>query len=143
MEKARTHYRVANGTSNAYADLQGGWAGEAAQALGATVGSKLFSDYANATALANEVYARWSNHEMATVGFGAVAPAARASPRTPTRWSRSSGTAPAWSRASPCGTRGLDGVSNPNDTNPNDGLVTVTPAQLFASQGDVTWGRVA
>ncbi|NLF67774.1 MAG: hypothetical protein GX575_01840 [Candidatus Anammoximicrobium sp.] len=36
--------------------------------------------------------------------------------------------------------RGSDGAGN--DGNPYDGLVTVTPQQIYESSGEISWGLV-
>jgi hypothetical protein len=138
VEKAFANYRTG---ANTYESIEGGWSSEIFNAWrGTGVGSAGFDSYANATALANDIYTRWvqgdvclgihnpngvtnvfGGHEYTVYGF--------------TR--DSSGNINGIVLRNPWG---YDGAGN--DSNTSDGLVTVTPAQLFAMNGTVEYGRV-
>ena len=140
VEKAYAHYRTG---ANSYASLEGGWSVHVNRAFGSTAaGEKAISSYSSATALANDIYTRWNSFQAVTIGFAGGSVAA-GSPLVNnhmyTVWSvtrNSAGVVTSITLRNPWGTDGggNDGV--------NDGLITVTPAQLFGSTGRVNWGRV-
>ncbi len=141
-EKAFAHFRRGQ---NSYASLVGGWSVEVNRAFGSTsAGEKSISSYSNATALANDIAARYNGFQAVTVGFtsrtgGAAggAPLLMEHMYTVAGIIRNSvGTITGIRLRNPWGTDGAgnDGI--------NDGYVTVTPAQLFAQPGRVNYGRV-
>lgn len=140
-EKAYVHYRYG---ANDYQYLSGGWSVEVNRAFRtAAAGDRAIRSYASANALANDLYNRWSNHAAVTVGFagGSVAtgaPLINYHMYTVVSVTRNSaGVVTAIRLRNPWG---YDGVGS--DDNTSDGLVTVTPAQLYASVGRINWGRV-
>ena len=107
---------------------------------GPRVGSASFSSYVNATSMANDIYTRWINGDVAvgiydpngtTNVFGGHGYTVYGFTRD------SSGNINGIVLRNPWG---YDGAGN--DGNTSDGLVTVTPAQLFAMRGIVEYGRV-
>lgn len=143
VEKAFAHYRTG---ANSYASIEGGWAVEMNRAFGSTsAGEKTISTYSSATALANDMYNRWLNYQAVTIGFLGVrpgytgtAPLIMSHMYTVMSFVRNSaGTITGIVLRNPWG---FDGAGS--DSNTSDGLVTVTPAQLYAYVGRVNWGRV-
>ncbi len=143
VEKAFAHYRTG---ANSYASIEGGWAVEINRAFGSTsAGEKSIESYSSATALANDMYSRWLNYQAVTIGFLGVRPGyTGAAPLIMSHMytvmsfiRNSAGTITGIVLRNPWG---FDGAGN--DGNTSDGLVTVTPAQLFAYSGRVNWGRV-
>jgi hypothetical protein len=140
VEKAYALYRTG---ANSYASIEGGWSVHVNQAFGSTsAGEKAISSYSNATALANDIYNRWVGFQAVTIGFAggsiaAGAPLINSHMYTVISVTRnSSGVVTSIRLYNPWG---VDGAGNDGS---NDGLVTVTPAQLFGSTGRVNWGRV-
>jgi hypothetical protein len=143
IEKAFAHYRTG---ANSYASIEGGWMIEANQAFRSpSPGWRSLSSYSNATALANHIASLWNSYQAVTVGFtGATAiggaPLVMSHAYT-VAWVtyNSSGAVVSITLRNPWG---VDGAGN-MDGNPNDGYVTVTPAQIFNQvSGAVNWGRV-
>lgn len=144
VEKAFAHYRKGE---NSYASLEGGWSVDVNRAFGATApGDRAISSYASANALANEIYQRWNKYEAVTIGFTGAKkksaadglPLIMGHMYTVVSVSRnSSGVVTQITLRNPWG---YDGAGN--DGNTADGLVRVTPAQLFGLVGRVNWGRV-
>jgi hypothetical protein len=142
VEKAFAHYRTG---ANSYASLEGGWGFEGNRALGSTsIGDRDFRSYSSAAALANEIFTRWSRAEAVTIGFlgerirGAGAPLVMGHMYTVMSVLRNAaGAVASITLRNPWG---IDGAGR--DSNPNDGLVTVTPDQLYRYYGRVNWGRV-
>jgi hypothetical protein len=140
VEKAYAHYRTG---ANSFASLEGGWSIHVNQAFGSTsAGERSISSYGNATAMANDIYARWNSYQAVTVGFagGSIASGARlVNGHMYTVWSvsrNSAGQVTSITLRNPWGTDGVGSDGN------DDGLVIVTPAQLFGSTGRVNWGAV-
>ena len=142
IEKAFAHYRTG---ANSYASIEYGWSVEVNRAFGSTAaGEKALSSYANATQLANHVYGLWNTFQAVTIGFTGLKAGPTGAPvilnhmYTVMSFVRdAAGVITSITLRNPWGT---DGVAN--SSNPNDGLVTVTPQQLFAYIGRVNWGRV-
>jgi hypothetical protein len=138
-EKAFTHYRSGK---NTYASIEGGWGMEVNRAFNSTTtGSRMLNQYANAAALAAELAARLANKEAVTIGFLTV-PAG-----TPIigyhMYTLTGVVKNAAGQITGITVRnpwGVDGAGK--DANPNDGLVTLTPDQVFRSTGAVNWGKV-
>lgn len=145
MEKAYAHYRTG---ANSYASIENGWSVEAARALGATTtGDNAISGYGSATALANAIYTQWNSYNEVTVGFvdsryGKYLPGGLINNHMYTVASvarNSSGVVTSITLRNPWGIDTDNGSGNDGN---NDGYVTVTPAQLYALQGRVNYGRV-
>ena len=149
MEKAYATYRSPWYNPNTYASLEGGWSVEAARAFGATsTGDNAISSYSSATALGNAIGAQWNAYNEVTVGFvdgryGEYMPGGLINSHMYTVYSVSwdaSGNVNSITLRNPWGID-TDSASGPLDGS-NDGFVTVTPAQLYALQGRVDYGRV-
>lgn len=144
IEKAFAHYRTG---ANTIASLNGGWSVEVNRALGsASAGERDITTYANATELANDIAARWSNYQSVTIGVlsGRWAGATNGVPLVMQHMysiasiiRNAAGAVTGILLRNPWG---FDGAGS--DANTNDGLVTVTPGQLFGLNGRVNWGRV-
>lgn len=139
VEKAYAHYRRGQ---NSYASLNGGLGIEVNQAFGSTTaGGKMLNQYTNATTLANDLYARWTNHEAVTIGFytapGGV-PIITSHMYTLVGVTRNAaGVVTAVKVRNPWG---VDGIGN--DGNTADGIVTLTPDQLFKCSAVINYGKV-
>jgi hypothetical protein len=142
VEKAFAHYRTG---ANSYSSIEFGWGVEANRAFGTTApGERDIQSFSSAAALANEIYTRWSNYGAVTIGFTGKKVATVSVPLIMSHMytvmnviRNSAGTVTSLVLRNPWG---IDGAGN--DSNPNDGLVTVTPSQLFQLYGRVNWGRV-
>jgi hypothetical protein len=142
VEKAFAHYRTAY---NSYEAIEGGWSVEINYAWGAAApGDRDLHSFSSATALANEIYLRWSQREAVTIGFlsaragGGGAPLITGHMYTVMSVLRNAaGAVVSITLRNPWG---IDGAGN--DSNPNDGLVTVTPQQIYGYNGRLNWGRV-
>jgi hypothetical protein len=143
-EKAWAAYRTG---ANTMASIAGGWSVEVNRAFRApSTGDRAFSSYSSATALVNEIYTRWNNYGAVTLGFlsSSTTAAENAASNlvmdhmyTVVRFVRNTaGTITGVVLRNPWG---VDGRGNDGN---NDGLVTVTPAQIFGLVGRVNWGRV-
>lgn len=139
-EKAFAHYRRGQ---NSYASIEGGNCVEVNRAFGATSsGSQTFASYGNATALINDLYNRWSNRQSVGVEFWSGpsnGPVVLGHAYTVASFVRNA--AGAITGVVVRNPWGVDGGSQ-TDSNPYDGLVTLTTAQLFQYSGGVSWGRV-
>jgi len=140
VEKAYAHYRTGG---NSYSSIANGWSVEVNRAFrSASAGERSIASYGSATAMANDIYTRWSTYQAVTVGFAGGSVAAGSpliNSHMYTVWSmtrNSSGVVTSITLRNPWA---VDGAGNDGN---NDGLVTVTPAQLFGSTGRVNWGRV-
>lgn len=142
-EKAFAHYRYG---SNSYASIEGGWGVEANLAFGATsTGNFDFRTYASAADLAGQIYTQWSANNSVTIGFlsvrtsaGATAPLIMSHMYTVMSVNRDlQGAVTSLVLRNPWG---IDGTGN--DGNTQDGLVTVTPDQIYGIYGRINWGRV-
>ncbi len=143
VEKAFAHYRTGG---NSYSSIEGGWNDEANRAFGSqSAGSNLISSYRSATNMANDIFNRWSTNQSVGIGFfgSSKAPAAGDPFVLGHAYSvvsvqrNASGVVTSLVLRNPWG---VDGAGN--DSNVNDGLITVTPAQIFRYGGRVTYGRV-
>lgn len=140
FEKAFALHRTSTHT---YESLNGGWAVEVNRAFrSSSAGAKTINSYSNATALANDMYTRWNTYQAVTIGFtGALkgsVPLIGDHMYTVYSFQRdSAGNVTSVTLRNPWG---RDGAGS--DSNSSDGLVTLTPAQLFAQTGQVNWGRV-
>lgn len=142
VEKAFAHYRTG---ANSYGSIEGGWGVEANRAFGTTAaGDRDIHSYSSATALANEIFSRWNSFSAVTIGFtgkkvaSATVPLVMGHMYTVMNVIRNSaGTVTSIVLRNPWG---YDGAGN--DSNTNDGLVSVTPSQLMQLNGRVNWGRV-
>lgn len=139
-EKAFAYYRSG---ANSYASIEGGWGIEVNRAFNATgTGSKMFTQYANAAALATELATRVANKESVTIGFltvGSGVPVIGYHMYMVAGVTKNAaGVVTSITVRNPWG---VDGAGK--DANPNDGLVTLTPAQVFSCTGAVNWGKVA
>lgn len=143
VEKAFASYRTG---ANSYASIEGGWGVEVNQAFGSTTaGGRSIQNYGNATALVNDLYARATAGQSVTIGFLGFMPGASNVPLVMGHMymissfvRNGSGVITGVVVRNPWG---VDGGGS-HDSNTSDGLVTVTPAQLFACNGAVNWGRV-
>lgn len=140
VEKAFTHYRTG---ANTYASIVGGWSIEINRAMGSTsAGQKDIRSYSNAAAMVNDLYDRWNHYGAVTIGFTATSgsvPIYASHMYTVMSFKRNAaGVITGVVLRNPWGVDG--GVSR--DSNPNDGLVELTPAELFAQRGAVNWGRL-
>lgn len=142
-EKAFAHYRTG---ANSYASIEGGWGVEANLAFGSTAtGNTSFLSYADAASLADQIYTQWSNNNGITIGFlsirtsaGSTAPLIMSHMYTVMSVIRDgSGVVTSLVLRNPWG---VDGAGN--DGNTSDGLVTVTPDQIWGINGRINWGRV-
>ncbi|MFM7150172.1 MAG: C2 family cysteine protease, partial [Gemmataceae bacterium] len=143
MEKAYAHYR--NG-SNSYATLNlGGLMTEVYPVLGSTAtGNSWIRGYSSATAMANDIFNRWNNYQCVTMGFFTVPWGIPLS--TPHAYSVASVTRNSWGVVTSITLHnpwGIDGQfpGAPSDANPYDGLVTLTPDQLFRCDGVVQFAN--
>jgi len=142
-EKAFAHYRTG---ANSYGSIEGGWGVEANLAFGATsTGNRDFLSYGSAAALADQIYNQWSNNNAITIGFlsvrttaGSTAPLIMSHMYTVMSVVRDgAGTVTSLVLRNPWA---VDGTGN--DGNYYDGLVTVTPDQIYGIWGRINWGRV-
>ncbi len=144
VEKAFAQYRTG---ANSYASIESGNPVEVNVALGsAGAGIKLFTNYSNPTQLLNDIYQRWSGDQSVSLefyGLGRTAstaglPLIMSHAYTVVRFNRdSAGHLVSVVLRNPWG---YDGIST--DSNPRDGLVTVTASQIHRLAGAVDWGRV-
>jgi len=144
VEKAFAHYRRGE---NSYASIEWGNGTEPHKAFGSTSsGSKSVQSYSSATALANDMHAKWSTFQAATIAFHgdkkkrAEGPLVTGHVYTVMdfKWN-SAGTAITHViLRNPWGTDGGDPATRDSI---NDGLVTVTTAELMNYDADLYWGR--
>jgi hypothetical protein len=142
VEKAFAHYRAG---LNSYASIEGGWGVEANKAFGATaLGNRDMQSYGNATALANEILARWTAKQAVTIGFLGpkqytvnTAPLVMGHMYSVSSVNVVNGQVTSVVLRNPWG---IDGAGK--DANIYDGLVTVTPTQLMQYYGRLNWGQV-
>jgi hypothetical protein len=137
-EKAWAHYRTG---ANTFASIVGGWGVEVNRAFGSTsAGSKSISSFRSATALAEEIANRLGNHEAVTMGFSSGTGAPLILRHAYTVVSVARDMADRILTITLRNPWGWDGAGN--DGNVNDGLVTVTPNQLYGYSGHLDFGRV-
>jgi len=142
VEKAYASYRTGAG---AYASLEGGWSVDVNRAFGSTTaGARRIGDYGSATALANDIYNRFISHQAVTIGFVNPTDISASIPlindHMYTVWLVTRDRAGVVTSITLRNPWGFDGKGS--DGNADDGLVTVTPAQLFSLVGQVNWGAV-
>ncbi|MBM4002889.1 MAG: hypothetical protein FJ295_06305 [Planctomycetes bacterium] len=142
VEKAFAHYRAG---LNSYASIEGGWGVEANRAFGATaLGNRDMQSYGNATALANEILARWAARQAVTIGFlGPKQYTVNTAPLVMGHMYSVSSVNVVKGQVTSIVLRnpwGIDGAGK--DANIYDGLVTVTPVQLMQYYGRLNWGQV-
>lgn len=139
-EKAFAHYRYGR---NSYPSIEGGNCVEVNRAFGATSsGLKTFASYGNATALITDLYDRWNTSQSVGVEFWSGpsnGPVVLGHAYTVASFVRNA--AGAITGVVVRNPWDVDGGSQ-TDSNPYDGLVTLTTAQLFQYSGGVSWGRV-
>ncbi|WP_315852267.1 C2 family cysteine protease [Lignipirellula cremea] len=143
VEKAYAHYRTG---ANSFASIEGGWSVELNRAFGSTTaGAKSIQSYTSATALANDIANRVKAGQAVTIGFTGEkkvgkgpAPIITGHQYTVMSVKVVNGAVASITLRNPWGTDG----GGSKDSNPNDGLITVTPAQLLAYVGNVNWGKV-
>jgi hypothetical protein len=142
VEKAFAHYRWG---SSSYASLQGGWGVEVNRAFRSTSsGDRSLGSFGSATAMAAEIASLAAAGQAVTIGFlgsAAVGGAPLVMNHMYTVASVTRNAAGAVASITLRNPWGVDGANN-KDGNAKDGLVTVTPAQIFAQYGRVNWGRV-
>ncbi len=137
-EKAYAHYRTGQ---NSYASLNGGLGVEVNRAFGSTkAGETMSSSYKTAAAMATDIYTRWNGKQAVTIGIYSapglpLITSHMYSVASVTR--NSSGVVTSITLRNPWG---IDGIVK--DSNPNDGLVTLTPAQLFQCYFVLDYGTV-
>jgi hypothetical protein len=141
VEKAYAHYQ--NGSAPMYAGLAGGWASEAFVAMHAgSVGVSAINLYANAQALLNDIAAKLDSGKAVTVAINIAGPGAPLA--DPHEYMVVGINRDAAGRVVSVVLRnpwGYDGAGN-IDSNTQDGLVTVTGAQLFVCIGGIEWADV-
>jgi hypothetical protein len=141
VEKAFAHYRR---DDDSYASLEGGWAIEVNRAFGAaSAGERRLNTYSSAAAMANSVAALAAAGQAVTIGFigapvGGVPLVTNHMYAIASIARNTTGAVTAITLFNPWG---IDGAGS-NDSDPSDGLVTLTPAQIFAQYGRINWGRV-
>ncbi len=137
VEKAYAEYQT---DENSYSSLAGGNAIDVYKAFGASVSGRSLGYYSSATSLANAILTQWSAGNAVSVGIedaGSGVPLvgnhmyAVYSVQT-----NAAGKVTSITLRNPWG---VDGGGNKDGS--SDGLVTVTPAQLFSCVGDVVWGN--
>ncbi|MFM7116667.1 MAG: C2 family cysteine protease, partial [Planctomycetota bacterium] len=133
-EKAFAHYRT---TAESYKAIEYGWHSEVFHAFNALeVGKRSFSVFSSGVQIANQLYTHWSYYQAACVGFigsatnnyGLVMNHAYLVHSF--QWN-STGAIASVTFRNPWG---FDGSNR--DSNPNDGLVTLTTDELFALRGN-------
>lgn len=139
VEKAYAHYRTG---ANSYTSLSNGWSVDVNRAFGATsTGDYAIGSYTSPTALANALYSAWANHGAVTIGFLGIAPGAPlVNVHMYTVVSFTCNSAGQITHVTLRNPWGYDGAGS--DSNPNDGLVTVSINTLYLCAGRVNWGRV-
>ncbi len=139
-QKAFAHYRRGE---NSYASIVGGHPNEANVAFGATnASSRSFASYGNATTLADELNKLFDGRQSATLS-------AMSGPANGPLVLTHAYTLRSFVKNQSGGIIGIV-VRNPwgvdggslTDSNPFDGLVTLTPNELFQYGGFVWWGRL-
>jgi len=138
FEKAFAMFRHG---ANSYASIEWGFGKEANAALGAKADDRAFTSFSSAIKLGAEVLKRFLNKEALTIGTGnstnGLPLLTRHEYTVAKVITNSKGVVTEIVLRNPWGRDGAgwDGV--------NDGLVRVTPAQLFAIQGRLGWGKVS
>ena len=139
VEKAYAHYRSG---ANTYEDLSGGNSTSVYNAFGSTSsGSHPIQNYANASAMANDVYTRWSTGQSVTVGIHqnddpTNVPLVENHMYMISSVTLAYGIVTSITLRNPWGNDGGGSV----DSDPFDGLVTLTPQQCFDHiVGGINW----
>jgi hypothetical protein len=141
VEKAFAHYRRG---ANSYASLEDGWSIEVNRAFrAASVGERWINSYSSAAAMATDVANLAAAGQAVTIGF--LGTSVGGAPLVMNHMyalasieRNSSGAVASITLRNPWAT---DGAGN-RDNKPSDGLVTLSPAQIYAQYGRVNWGRV-
>jgi hypothetical protein len=139
VEKAFAHYRGAN----SYASLEGGWGVEVNRAFrAARVGERWISSYTSAAAMATDIAALAAAGQAVTIGFvgarvGVVPLVMNHMYAVASVGRNASGAVDSITLFNPWN---VDGAGS-RDSNPTDGLVTLSAAQIYAQYGRVNWGR--
>jgi hypothetical protein len=139
VEKAYAHYRTG---ANSYASIENGWAVDVNKAFGATSTTHAaISGYSSATAMANDVYARWIGYQAVTMGFTSIPAGANLiNSHMYTVMSFVRNSAGQITHIVLRNPWGYDGVGN--DSNTSDGLLTVSINTLYGCVGRVDAGHV-
>ena len=139
-EKAFAYYRSGQ---NSYASLEGGWGIEVNRALGSTTsGSKNFSGYSSASALAEDLARRGAAGEAVSIGvFARPAGVPLVTSHMYTFAGVVRNAAGAITGVTLRNPWGTDGAGS-TDGNPTDGYVTVSVANLYACSATINWGKV-
>lgn len=140
-------YHFGGAMSPSYAEMKDKGSHEVFLAFGSAQGNNpLISSYANATALANDLYNRWNGYQNVTLSITNEILAQVPNMVTGhcyTLWNvvrNGQGQVTQLVLRNPWGRDGGGAPIN-GDANVNDGFVTITPAQLFLCQnGRVNWG---
>ncbi len=144
IEKAFAHYRTG---SNNFASIEGGWSVEINRAFrSSNAGAKNIDSYSSASALANDLSAKLNSRDSVTIGFTGEKKKSSDGGKlimghmyiVMSVSKNSAGAVTSVTLRNPWGTDGGAVV----DSNPSDGLVTVSPDELFRLVGQVNWGRV-
>jgi hypothetical protein len=141
VEKAFAHYRRG---ANSYASLEDGWSIEVNRAFrAASVGERWISSYSSTAAMAADIASLAAAGQSVTIGF--VGTSVGGAPLVMNHMyavasieRNSSGAVASITLRNPWAT---DGAGS-RDNKPSDGLVTLSPAQIYAQYGRVNWGRV-
>ncbi len=140
VEKAYAHYRYG---ANSYPSIENGWSVDVNKAFGTTApGDYAINGYSSSTSLANEIWNRWNNYEAVTIGFAGGWVASGAPLVNGHMYNVYSVTRNSAGVVTSITLRNPWGVDGAGSDGSNDGLVTVTPAQIFGSTGRLNWGWV-
>ena len=142
VEKAFAHYRTG---ANSYKSIDFGWSTEITSALGSTTSSfSEISSYASASALAADVSTHLVNKDSLTIGFYSQTNTSGAPLVMNHMYMVASINRDSKGVIVDVTLRNPHGVDNggSTDSNPNDGLVKVTLAQILQLRGRLNWGKV-
>ncbi len=144
-EKAYAHYRKG---LNSYSSIEGGWSGEVNKAFGADARYHVFQGYPNATVMGDEIARRHRAGEAVTIGFVSDGAKKAVNSGDPIVLNHAYAVIGVQRDASSKVTGivvrnpwGVDGGGS-KDSNPNDGILVLTPSQIYRYSGQVCWGRV-
>lgn len=151
VEKAYTHYRKganpdAPAAVNTYASIDGGWMGEVSTAFGSASIGASDANSANVQSVLSQVWSRWNNYESVTLAFYEWTGSGNSPVVTGHAYTVMGVTKGANGQVDTITIRnpwGVDGTSGSfADANPNDGLITLTVAQLGQFSSTFNWGKV-